>query len=213
MDVIMDNAVVVAPLDPKVRRPTLSTLNRALPFFCTSKRFPTNALEQFTPSIVPDVDQPVLVAPEVSIENSGFVVVAVPPVKGVPVNETAGVEAAPFTEKMLAAENVCAMPSNAAVPVSSTVSVLLEAPPAMVNPVAAAVSVSALTDEGVIAPRVNVNAGVVVAVATVADTPLAVTTETLVTVPVPPPPPPLSAAKRIAFSMVISLTKGGTGSV
>ena len=83
----------------------------------------------------------------------------------------------------------------------------------MVNPVAAAASVSALTDEGVIAPRVNVNAGVVVAVATVADTPFAVTTETLVTVPVPPLPPPLSAAKRIAFSMVISLTKGGTGSV
>ena len=40
---------------------------------------------------------------------------------------------------------------------------------------------------GVIAPKVKVIAGVVVAVATVPETPLAVTTETLVTVPDPPP--------------------------
>ena len=39
---------------------------------------------------------------------------------------------------------------------------------------------------GVIAPNVKVKAGVVVGVATVADTPLAVTTEAEVTVPEPP---------------------------
>jgi hypothetical protein len=43
------------------------------------------------------------------------------------------------------------------------------------------------TDVGVIAPSVNVIAGVVVAVATDPDTPLAVATDTDVTVPVPPP--------------------------
>ena len=97
-------------------------------------------------------------------------------------------------------------------PVLSTVSVLLVVPPAMVRPTGAAVNVRPLTDVGVIAPRVNVRAGVVVGVATVAETPFAVVTETLFTVPVLPPPP-LAAAKRIAFNMVISLTKGGTGSV
>jgi hypothetical protein len=43
---------------------------------------------------------------------------------------------------------------------------------------------------GVIAPRVKVIAGVVVAVATDPEIPLAVTTDTEVTVPEPPPPPP-----------------------
>src|SRR6185312_3588489 len=42
-----------------------------------------------------------------------------------------------------------------------------------------------LVEVGVIAPRVKVIAGVVVAVATVPETPFAVTTETAVTVPVP----------------------------
>lgn len=42
---------------------------------------------------------------------------------------------------------------------------------------------------GVIAPRVNVMVGVVVAVATLPDIPLAVVTDTDVTVPEPPPPP------------------------
>lgn len=42
------------------------------------------------------------------------------------------------------------------------------------------------TEVGVIAPRVKLMAGVVVALATVPDTPLAVVTETDVTVPVPP---------------------------
>jgi hypothetical protein len=50
-----------------------------------------------------------------------------------------------------------------------------------------ATTAAPLIEVGVIAPRVKVMAGVVVAVATVPDTPLAVTTETEVTVPVPPP--------------------------
>ncbi len=50
----------------------------------------------------------------------------------------------------------------------------------VINPVAA-------TLVGVKTPRVNVAAGVLVEFATVADTPLAVTTEKLVTVPVPFP--------------------------
>jgi hypothetical protein len=44
----------------------------------------------------------------------------------------------------------------------------------------------AATLDGVIAPSANVIAGVVVAVATLPDTPLAVVTETLVTDPLPP---------------------------
>ena len=47
------------------------------------------------------------------------------------------------------------------------------------------------TDDGVIAPRVSVIAGVVVGLATEPDIPLAVTTETPVTEPVPPPSCPL----------------------
>ena len=42
---------------------------------------------------------------------------------------------------------------------------------------------------GVIDPSVRVIAGVVVSVATLPETPLAVVTETLVTVPLPPGPP------------------------
>lgn len=45
-----------------------------------------------------------------------------------------------------------------------------------------------LTEDGVIAPKVKVRAGVVVGLATVQETPLAVTHDTVVTVPVPPPP-------------------------
>jgi hypothetical protein len=57
-----------------------------------------------------------------------------------------------------------------------------------VAPVAGVVRVRLFTDVGVIAPRVRVIAGVVVAVSTLPETPLAVVTETLVTVPLPPPP-------------------------
>jgi hypothetical protein len=59
---------------------------------------------------------------------------------------------------------------------------------------AAVTSPVATTLDGVIAPSVNVAAGVVVGFATDADTPLDVTTEKLVTVPDPPPPLPLAAA-------------------
>ena len=54
----------------------------------------------------------------------------------------------------------------------------------------------AATLEGVIAPRVNVMAGVVVAVATVPLTPLAGVTETDVTVPAAPPLLSLSGETR-----------------
>ena len=69
----------------------------------------------------------------------------------------------------------------------STVSVCGVVPPAAVKPVVVVANVSPLTVEGVIAPKVKVMAGVVVAFATVPDMPLAVVTETLVTVPEPPP--------------------------
>lgn len=49
--------------------------------------------------------------------------------------------------------------------------------------------VSPFTVVGVIAPNVSVIAGVVVAVATLPETPFAVTTETEVTLPVPVPAP------------------------
>ena len=49
----------------------------------------------------------------------------------------------------------------------------------------------AATEEGVMAPRVTVMAGVVVGLRTLPLTPAAVVTETEVTVPVPPPPPPV----------------------
>ena len=47
----------------------------------------------------------------------------------------------------------------------------------------------AATELGVIAPKLNCIAGVVVGFETVPETPLAVVTDTLVTVPLPPPPP------------------------
>ena len=53
-----------------------------------------------------------------------------------------------------------------------------------------------LIDEGVIAPSVKVIAGVVVDVATVPDTPLAVVTETLVTVPEPEGVPHVPSPRR-----------------
>ena len=59
---------------------------------------------------------------------------------------------------------------------------------------------------GVIAPRVSVIAGVVVAVATVPDTPLAVTTETLVTVPVPPPPAESTRIRPVPWSICPGMT-------
>ena len=71
---------------------------------------------------------------------------------------------------------------------AGTVKVLDAVPPAIVNPVAAEARVKPLTDVGVIAPRVNVIAGVVVLSATSPDTPLAVVTDTEVTVPEPSPP-------------------------
>jgi hypothetical protein len=64
--------------------------------------------------------------------------------------------------------------------------------------------VAPFTEVGVIAPRVNVMAGVVVAVATEPDIPLAVTTETLVTVP---EPPLVAAIKRFPSAS----TKSGRG--
>ena len=65
-----------------------------------------------------------------------------------------------------------------------TVNVLDVVPPAAEKPVAFAVNVMPLTVVGVIAPSVRLIAGVVVAVATVPETPFAVVTDTLVTVPV-----------------------------
>ena len=73
----------------------------------------------------------------------------------------------------------------ASVSVLLTVRVFDVVPPATVNPVAAAASVKPLTLVGVITPSVRLIAGVVVALATVPETPLAVVTETLVTVPPP----------------------------
>jgi len=72
----------------------------------------------------------------------------------------------------------------ASVRVFDTVSVLEVVPPAIVNPVAAAVNVSPFTVLGVIAPSVRVIAGVVPAVATDPEIPFAVVTDTVVTVPV-----------------------------
>ena len=60
------------------------------------------------------------------------------------------------------------------------------APPAPLDVIAVPPPIAA--EVGVMAPRVSEIAGVVVAVATVPDTPLAVVTETEVTVPDPPPP-------------------------
>jgi hypothetical protein len=64
-----------------------------------------------------------------------------------------------------------------------TVKVLDVVPPAIVNPTAADANVNPFTVDGVTAPNVKVIAGVVVALATVPDIPLAVTTDTLDTVP------------------------------
>ena len=74
----------------------------------------------FTPNNVPSVDHPVLVVPAGSIRNSGFVVVAVPPVKTVPVTDIAGVDAAPLTVKMFACPSRVAFTA-----VVSSVSVIL----------------------------------------------------------------------------------------
>src|SRR6185503_3158278 len=126
------------------------------------------------PTCVPPVLQDVGAVP-LPIRTWGAVVVPVPPVIGAPLIVNPGVESAPAAERFLAA--------------------VRDAPPRLVNaaaavaapepPLATAIGVVGTTEFGVISPRVRLIAGVVVAVATVPDTPLAVVTETLVTVPVP----------------------------
>ena len=69
---------------------------------------PVNPVGALIPNMVPNVDHAVLVAPAVSINTNGFVVVEVPPVIGVPVNETAGADRAPFALNTWANENVFA---------------------------------------------------------------------------------------------------------
>src|SRR6187402_1934553 len=66
----------------------------------------------------------------------------------------------------------------------------------------------AATLAGVIAPRVNVRAGVVVDVDTAPLTPLAVTTDTSVTVP---PPPPAGAANVPSPRKNVVVLLGGVG--
>ena len=61
------------------------------------------------------------------------------------------------------------------------------------------------TELGVIAPRVSVIAGVVVAVATEPETPFAGVTETEVTVPEPPPPPPLCSSHAYVAAAVLTV--------
>ena len=68
------------------------------------------------------------------------------------------------------------------------VSVFEVVPPAIEKPLDKALKVNPLTEVGVIAPSVNVIAGVVVGSATVPEIPFAVTTETDVTLPGPDGP-------------------------
>jgi hypothetical protein len=68
----------------------------------------------------------------------------------------------------------------------------------------------AATLDGVIAPRVKVIAGVLVAFATVPDTPFAVTTETLVTVPVPLGHVEPDAQVNVAPLAMVSVSPLGT---
>ena len=69
-----------------------------------------------------------------------------------------------------------------------------------------AVRVSPLTVVGVIAPSVSVITGVVVAVATVPETPFALVTETLVTVPLPPVCVKLSATIVMESGFSVTVT-------
>jgi hypothetical protein len=94
----------------------------------------------------------------------------------------------------------------ARVRVLETVKVFDVVPPAMVKPVPAATRVKPLTEVGVIAPKVRVIAGVVVAVATEPETPLAVTTETEVTVP-----PPVGIANVPSPRRNVVVLFGGVG--
>ena len=88
------------------------------------------------------------------------------------------------------------------VPVTSPVNVIVWFPvfvPDKFEPVTVPV---AATDVGVIAPSVNVIAGVVVELATVPETPFAEVTDTEVTEP-PPPPPPLTVAQVAEVPSVV----------
>jgi hypothetical protein len=76
--------------------PLLKILAWLVPFTCKSRRFPVNPLAALTPKPVPAVLHAVEVVPAGSMSTCGLVVVLVPPVNQVPVNEVAGVEAAPF---------------------------------------------------------------------------------------------------------------------
>ena len=106
-------AVVVVPLDVK--------LNFDTPSKHASINLPENPLGALTPSIVPDVLQAVLVVPAVSMSTSGFVVVVVPPVIGVPVRLNAGSLRAPFVAMTtLPAATSNALKSAAAVSVGAT---------------------------------------------------------------------------------------------
>ena len=94
-----------------------------------------------------------------------------------------------------------------------TVSVLDVVPPATENPVVRLVRVNPLTEVGVMAPKPMVRAGVEVAVAQVAVTPLlAAAVETEVTVPVPVPTP-IAVLKLAASSAVTELSALNRGKV
>jgi hypothetical protein len=73
-------------------------------------------------------------------------------------------------------------------PVTSPVSVMVWSPVFVPDRFEPATVPTAATLDGVMAPRASVIAGVVLALATDPDTPLAETTLTVVTVPDPPPP-------------------------
>ena len=100
------------------------TLNLLDPATCKSIRLPVKPEAALPPSSVPLVLQPADVVPDGSMSIKGFVVVADPPVKIVPVSDSAGVLAAPLTDKMLAAVNVCAMPSSAKVSLPLTAGIV-----------------------------------------------------------------------------------------
>src|SRR5580704_8365378 len=77
------------------------------------------------------------------------------------------------------------LPSAVTTPVPGTVNPMaLKEPPGPLDVIAEPAPMA--TDDGVMAPRVSVIAGVVVGLATVPEMPFAVTTETDVTVPEPP---------------------------
>jgi len=67
------------------------------------------------------------------------------------------------------------------------------------EPALAVITPLTVTLEGVIAPKVTVIAGVVVALATDPEIPFALTIDNVVTVPLPPPPPPTCVATSEKF--------------